>query len=124
RQVDVSAQMAALELSLDRDWARLRFSGFFASGDDDPRDGKGRGFDAVYDNPNFAGGPFSFWVRSGIALTQTGVLLKAPGSLLPSLRANKFEGQANYVNPGLMLANLSMDVEVTPKLRTVLNANY
>jgi len=124
RPVDVSAQMAALELSLDRDWARVRLSGFFASGDDDPRDGKGRGFDAVYDNPNFAGGPFSFWVRSGIALTQTGVLLKAPGSLLPSLRANKFEGQASYVNPGLLLFGAGLDLQLTPKLRASLNANY
>jgi hypothetical protein len=124
RPVDVSAQMAALELSLDRDWARVRLSGFFASGDDDPRDGEGRGFDAVYDNPNFAGGPFSFWVRSGIALTQTGVLLKAPGSLLPSLRANKFEGQASYVNPGLLLFGAGLDLQLTPKLRASLNANY
>ena len=124
RPVDVSAQMAALELSLDRDWARVRLSGFFASGDDDPRDGEGRGFDAVYDNPNFAGGPFSFWARSGIALTQTGVLLKAPGSLLPSLRANKFEGQASYVNPGLLLFGAGLDLQLTPKLRASLNANY
>ena len=124
RPVDVSAQMAALELSLDRDWARVRLSGFFASGDDDPRDGKGRGFDAVYDNPNFAGGPFSFWVRSGIALTQTGVLLKAPGSLLPSLRANKFEGQASYVNPGLLLFGAGLELQLTPKLRASLNVNY
>jgi hypothetical protein len=124
RPVDVSAQMAALELSLDRDWARVRLSGFFASGDDDPRDGKGRGFDAVYDNPNFAGGPFSFWVRSGIALTQTGVLLKAPGSLLPSLRANRFEGQASYVNAGLLLFGAGLDLQLTPKLRASLNASY
>jgi hypothetical protein len=124
RPVDVSAQMAALELSLDRDWARVRLSGFFASGDDDPRDGKGRGFDAIYDNPNFGGGPFSFWQRSGIALTQTGVLLKAPGSLLPSLRANKFEGQASYVNPGLLLFGAGLDLSLTPKLRASLNVNY
>jgi len=116
--------MAALELSLDRDWARIRLSGFFASGDDDPRDGKGRGFDSVYDNPNFAGGPFSFWARSGIALTQTGVLLKAPGSLLPSLRSNKFEGQASYVNPGLLLVGAGLDLSLTPKLRASLNASY
>jgi hypothetical protein len=122
--VDVSAQMAALELSLDRDWARFRLSGFFASGDGDPRDGKARGFDAIYDNPNFAGGPFSFWSRSGIALTQTGVLLKAPGSLLPSLRSSKFEGQASFVNPGLLLVGAGIDLALTPKLKAAVNANY
>jgi len=122
--VELSAQMVALELSLDRDWARFRLSGFFASGDDDPLDGTGRGFDAIYDNPNFAGGPFSFWSRSGIALTQTGVLLKAPGSLLPSLRSSKFEGQASFVNPGLLLLGAGIDLELTPKLKAALNANY
>jgi len=124
QRVDISAQLAAVELSWDKDWARFRVTGFFASGDDDPRDGKGKGFDSIYDNSNFGGGPFSFWSRSGIALTQTGVLLKPPGSLLPDLRSNKFEGQASFVNPGLLLGGLGLDLEVTPKIKAVLNANY
>ncbi len=124
QKCDISAQLAAAELSVDRDWARFKISGFFASGDDDPRDGKAKGFDAIYDNSNFAGGPFSFWSRSGIALTQTGVLLKAPGSLLPSLRSNKFEGQASFVNPGILLLNAAADLELTPKLKAILNASY
>jgi hypothetical protein len=103
---------------------RLRGAGFYATGDDDALDEKATGFDSIYDFSNFAGGAFSFWSRSGIPLTQTGVLLKGPGSLLPSLRSNKFEGQASFVNPGVMLANLSTDVELTPKLRVILNANY
>ena len=52
------------------------------------------------------------------------MLLKGPGTLLPNLRSNKFEGQANFVNPGLMLAGAGMDIEVTPKLKAILNANY
>jgi hypothetical protein len=124
RKVDISAALAAVELSVDRDWARFKLSGFFASGDDDATDDKAKGFDSIYDNSNFAGGPFSFWSRSGIALTQTGVLLKAPGSLLPDLRANKFEGQANFVNPGVLLVGAAADLELTPKLKAVLNANY
>ena len=31
-----------------------------------------KGFDAILDNPNIAGGPFSFWNRQGIRLAQTG----------------------------------------------------
>jgi hypothetical protein len=124
RRCEISAQLAAAEISIDQDWARLKLSGFFASGDDDPRDGKARGFDAIYDNSNFAGGPFSFWSRSGIALTQTGVLLKAPDSLIPSLRSNKFEGQASFVNPGILVLNAAADLTLTPKLKAVLNANY
>lgn len=124
RALDVSAFMGALELSLDRDWARFKTSFFFASGDDDPLDGQAHGFDAIYDSSNFAGGPFSFWSRSGIPLTQTSVLLKAPGSLLPSLRSNKFEGQQSFVNPGVLIVGAGLDLDLTPKLRAVLNANY
>jgi len=122
--VHVGAGLTAFELSYDKDWARLKLTGFFASGDDDPRDGNGRGFDSIYDNSNFAGGPFSFWSRSGIPLTQTGVLLKAPGSLIPDLRSNKFEGQASFVNPGVALLGLGLDLHLTPKLNAVFNANF
>jgi hypothetical protein len=124
RAQDIRAHMAAAELSVDHNWLRLKASAFWASGDDDPLDGKARGFDSIYDAPNFAGGPFSFWNRSAIALTQTGVLLKAPDSLLPDLRSNKFEGQASFVNPGVLLVGLGLDAEITPKLKGVLNANY
>ena len=124
RPQDIRAHMAAAELSLDRNWLRIKASAFWASGDDDATDGQARGFDSIYDAPNFAGGPFSFWDRSAIALTQTGVLLKAPGSLLPDLRANKFEGQASFVNPGVLLVGLGLDAEITPKLKGVVNANY
>src|SRR6185369_2831155 len=121
---DIRAGFGALEASVDKDWTRFKATFVYASGDDDPLDGKANGFDSIYDNSNFAGGPFSFWVRSGIALTQTAVLLKAPGSLLPDLRANKFEGQANFVNPGIMIAGLGLDADLTPKLRGIVNANY
>jgi hypothetical protein len=124
RKVDISAALAAVELSIDKDWARFKVSGFFATGDDEATDDKAKGFDSIYDGSNFAGGPFSFWSRSGIALTQTGVLLKTPGSLLPDLRSSKFEGQANFVNPGILLVNAAADLELTPKLKAVLNANY
>ena len=51
-------------------------------------------------------------------------LFTGPRSLLPTLRSNKFEGQANAVNPGIIVANLAMDLNVTPKLRATLNGNY
>jgi hypothetical protein len=52
------------------------------------------------------------------------VLLTPPGSLLPSLRSNKEEGQANFVNPGIFLVNAGADFEITPKLRAFANVNY
>jgi len=123
KRTDINAQMAAAELSWDRDWIRFRASMFWSSGDDNPRDGTARGFDAILDNSNFAGGFFSFWNREGIRLTGSGVSLVSSGSLIPSLRSSKIEGQANFVNPGIFIYNAGADVEITPKLRGVLNVN-
>jgi hypothetical protein len=123
KPLDINAQMAAVELSLDRDWIRYRVSAFYASGDKDPTGGTARGFDAIFDNSNFAGGFFSFWYREGIRLTGTGVGLTSEDSLLPSLRSSKIEGQANFVNPGLLLYNAGADIDITPKLRGFVNLN-
>ncbi len=121
RRTSINAQMAAGEVSIDKDWLRLRASVFFASGDSNPRDGTARGFDSILDNTNFAGGVFSFWNREGLRLTGSGVGLVQGGSLIPSLRSSKTQGQASFVNPGLLLYNGGADIELTPKLRAILN---
>ena len=119
---DIKASMAAVELSLDRDWVRFRTSYFWASGDDNPTDTDAEGFDAIFDNPNFAGGEFSYWQRQAVRLF--GVNLVQRQSLVPNLRSSKLQGQSNFVNPGLHLINAGMDVEVTPKLKAVSNLNF
>ena len=124
KRVTVNAQMAAAELSYDRDWIRYRVSTFYTSGDADPRNSRARGFDAILDLPNFAGGLSSFWNREGIRLTGSGVALTSPGSLIPSLRASKEEGQANFVNPGIFLVNAGADIDITPKLKGYANVNF
>jgi len=124
KKVDINAQFAAAEVSVDHDWWRVKGSVVYASGDDNPDDDKAKGFDAIFDNPNIAGGPFSFWNREGIRLTQTSVGLVARSSILPSLRSSKTEGQANFVNPGLLLVNGGVDADLTEKLRLSVNANY
>lgn len=124
RRTDINAQMAAAEVSLDRDWLRFKGSVFFSSGDKQPFDDTARGFDSIVDLPEFAGGKFSFWNSQGIRLTQTGVALVNPDSLLPSLRSSKTEGQPNFVNPGLLLYNIGLESEITPKLRGIFNMNY
>ncbi len=124
RSVDIDAQMAALELSYDRDWIRYKASLFYASGDDKPRDGTAHGFDSIVDNPNFTGGPFSWYVHQGFNLAGTGVGLKQRDSLIPDLRTSKTEGQANFVNPGVLLLGVGTEMDLTPKLRSFLNANY
>jgi hypothetical protein len=122
RSQRIDARMAALELSYDFDWLRLRTSYFYASGDKDINDRKATGFDSIFDNPNFAGGQFSYWQRQMIALN--GVNLVNRFSLVPDLRSSKFQGQTNFVNPGLQLFNLGADLTLTPKLKLIGNANY
>ena len=122
--VDIGAGMVALELSYDKDWLRPRIGFFYATGDKRPRDRNARGFDSIFDAPVFAGGGFSFFNRMGIRLAQTGVALVERGSLLPTLRSSKDEGQPNFVNPGVQLGTIGLDVEVTPRLKAIVTGNY
>ncbi len=122
--VDINAQMAALEVSYDRDWLRYKASFFYASGDHNVDDGVGTGFDGIIDNPNFTGGAFSYYVHQGLNFGGTGVALKQPNSLLPNLRTSKTQGQANFVNPGIFIYSVGLDIDTTPKLKTFLNFNY
>jgi hypothetical protein len=118
----ISAQLAAVELSYDRDWIRFRTSLLWASGDEDPFNAHATGFDAIFDNPAFAGAEFSYWTRQELRLF--GVGLKQRFSLYPDLRSSKTQGQSNFVNPGLWLYNLGFDMELTPKLRLIHNTNF
>ncbi len=122
RPQSINAQMGALELSYDRDWVRFRTSYFYASGDDNINDRQAEGFDAIFDNPNFAGGEFSYWQRQTVKLF--GVNLVNRMSLLPDLRSSKFQGQTNFVNPGLHLINVGMDGDITPRLKLIGNVNF
>jgi len=124
RKVEIRSNMAAVEASVDHDYLRFKGSFLWAQGDSNPTDDRASGFDAIFDDPNFAGGQFSFWVRNGIRLTQTGVGLVQPNSLLPSLRSSKIQGQANFVNPGIFIYNAGVDVEVTQRIKAVFNANF
>jgi hypothetical protein len=117
----ISAQMFAIELSYDRDWARFKGSFFYSSGDKNPNNSHATGFDTILDNPNFAGGPFSFWNRQQLPLF--GVNLKQRLSLIPDLRSSKLQGQANFVNPGILIPNVGFDLDLTPKLKMINNAN-
>jgi hypothetical protein len=125
RQVDINAGMFAQELSYDIDFVRVRTSVMWASGDRDPYDGKATGFDAIFDNPNFAGGDLAFWQRQAIPfIGGGGTNLVNRNSLLPNLRPTKELGQSNFVNPGLRVYNIGMDVEVLPELKVISNVSY
>lgn len=122
RPVDIFAQMLFVEVSLDRDWLRPRLSLLWASGDDDPLDGTARGFDSILDNPNVAGGGSSFWIRQGLRLLGVGLVHRF--SAYPTLRSSKTEGQANFVNPGLLLLNAGLDADLTAEFRASLNLTH
>jgi hypothetical protein len=122
--VDISALFAAMELSFDFDWIRPRISLLYGSGDDDPFDDRATGFDAIFENPQFAGADTSYWIRQAVPLIGGGrVALAGRNGVLNSLRSSKEEGQSNFTNPGILLGGLGFDFDLKPTLRLSLNAN-
>jgi hypothetical protein len=122
---DIRAFFGAVEPSVDFDWVRVRLSGLYASGDSTPTDKTASGFDAIRENPLFAGADTSYWVRQGIPfIGGGGVGLKGRNGVLSSLRSSIDEGQSNFVNPGLFLAGIGADLDLTPELRFATNFNY
>ncbi len=125
RRQTIGAYFGALEASMDFDWIRVRASGLYASGDSDPYDGRAGGFDAIFENPQFAGGDTSYWIRQQIPfIGGGGVGLSSRNAVLPALKHSKEHGQSNFVNPGLTLVGIGADFDLTPELRISGNANY
>ncbi|WP_324076929.1 MAG: hypothetical protein RSE14_13465 [Erythrobacter sp.] len=126
RPADINAQFAAVEASIDRDWMRFRLSGAYASGDSDPYDNAEGGFDAIFENPVFAGADTSYWIRQTIPFAGGGRAISVNGrnGLLNSLRSSKEQGQSNFNNPGLMLLGMGADFDLTPQFRLSANANH
>ncbi|MEE4380534.1 MAG: hypothetical protein V2J02_00925 [Pseudomonadales bacterium] len=123
--VDIGALFGAFEASMDFDWIRPRVSFLYASGDDDPFDDRATGFDAVFENPQFAGADTSYWIRQATPLVGGGrVAISGRNGVLPSLRSSKELGQSNFTNPGLWLGGLGVDLDVLPELRLSANVNY
>lgn len=124
RDSDIEAGFLAAEASMDFDWVRYRASIAYASGDDNPFDDKSQGYDAIFENPIFAGADTSYWIRQNIPLIGGGgVALAGRNSLLPSLRSSRELGQSNFENPGLHLVGLGADLDITPESRISVNLN-
>ena len=121
----INAFFVAAEPSIDFDWARFRLSGLYASGAGRPQSGHLGGFDAVFENPQFAGADTSFWIRQSIPLIGGGgVALSTEDGVLADLRASKGEGQSNFDNPGIMLGGVGGDFDLLPEVRLSTNLNY
>jgi hypothetical protein len=126
RPADIRAWFAAVEPSYDLDWVRVRGAFLYASGDDDPYDDVERGFDAIFENPQFAGADTSYWVRQSIPFAGGGRAVGVNGrnGILNSLRSSKEEGQSNFNNPGTVLVGAGADFDVTPQVRLTANLNH
>jgi hypothetical protein len=123
-KTDIRAFFAAAEVSLDYDWIRPRISFLYASGDDDPNDDVSTGFDAVFENPQFAGSDTSYAVRQSVPLINGGgVALSTRNGLLNNLRSSKEQGQSNFDNPGTLMYGVGVDMDLMPEWRVTLNAN-
>jgi hypothetical protein len=121
----IRAGFAAAEVSRDFSWVRLRMNALIQSGDKDPFDGKATGFDAILENPQFAGADTSFWVRQAVPLIGGGgVSLSGRNGVLASLRSSKDQGQSNFVNPGLVLLGVGADADLMPQVRATANISY
>jgi len=126
RPADIRAYFGAAEASYDHDWMRFRFSALYASGDKNPYDNKEAGFDAIFENPVFAGADTSYWIRQTIPFAGGGRVISLQGrnGILNSLRSSKEQGQSNFNNPGTMLLGVGSDFDLTPTFRLSTNANH
>ena len=122
---EVRAFFFAAEGSMDFDWFRPRISVLWASGDDDPFDGTAEGFDAIFENPQFAGSDTSFVIRQNVPfIGGGGVALMGRNGILPSLRPSKEQGQSNFINPGIRMIGVGADADILPEVRLSANWNY
>jgi hypothetical protein len=124
RETDINAGFFAAEAGYDFDWIRTRASLAWASGDENPFDDESNGFDAIFENPIFAGADTSYWVRQNMPLIGGGgVALTGRNSMIPTLRSSKELGQSNFDGPGLRLLGVGADFDLTPQSRVSVNLN-
>ncbi|MGB1557784.1 MAG: hypothetical protein ACPHCJ_08355, partial [Oceanococcaceae bacterium] len=124
RETDIEAGFWAAEASFDKDWQRYRLSLLYATGDKDPFDDKENGFDAVFEEPIFAGADTSYWIGQAIPFIGGGIVqLTTLDGVLNNLRSTKEEGQSNFSNPGTVLVGLGADFDITPQFRLSANVN-
>jgi hypothetical protein len=123
---NIRSFFAAAEPSYDMNWIRVRGAALFASGDGDPFDGTHGGFDAIFENPIFAGADTSYWIRQTIPFAGGGraIALSGRNGVLNSLRSSKEQGQSNFANPGTILLGAGADFDITPQIRLSANLNH
>jgi hypothetical protein len=124
RPTKVQATFAAVELSRDFDWIRIRASGLYASGDSNPTDGESHGFDGINQTAIFAGSDSTFFIHQRLPLIANAIDLKQRDSLFPSLRSTADTGESNFTNPGLELLGVGSDLDLAPSLRVSVDVSH
>ena len=118
RKAKIRAFFGAAEASYDVDFLRFRASALYASGDKTPFNNTESGFDAIFENPIFAGADTSYNIRQTIPFAGGGRVIALTGrnGILNSLRSSKEQGQSNFLNPGTVLLGVGADADVTPQV--------
>ena len=126
RKADIRSYFGAAEISYDNDWARFRLQGLFASGDGNPYNDTEAGFDAIFENPIFAGADTSYWIRQVIPFAGGGraVGVNTRNGILNNLRSSKEQGQSNFNNPGTVLLGAGADFDLSTTTRLSANVNH
>ncbi|HZU98016.1 MAG TPA: hypothetical protein VFF73_15035 [Planctomycetota bacterium] len=122
KHLEVFGQFFATEVAYPIDFVRPQVSFLFSSGQANTQASRGEGFDGVFDNPDFAGGAFTYWQRNAIK-ARNGAQVKDANSLYPALRVRGATGP-NSVVPGLLLYNVGCKVTVSNTLTVFANLNY
>ncbi len=126
KRANIRSWFLAAEPSMDFNWIRVRLSGLYASGDSNPYDNTETGFDAIFENPIFAGADTSYWIRQSIPFAGGGraVGVNTRNGILNNLRSSKEEGQSNFNNPGTVLLGVGADFDITQTFRLSTNVNH
>ena len=126
KPANIRSYFFAAEPSYDIDWIRIRGAAMIGSGDGKPFNNTQAGFDAIFENPIFAGADTSYWIRQSLPFAGGGraVSINGRNGILNSLRSSKEEGQSNFVNPGVVLLGVGADFDITPEFRMSANVNH
>ena len=126
RPVTINAQMAAAEISMDRDWVRYKVSPRFTRPATEIRGTAARPGSTRSSTTLLLRAEFSV---SGIAKNcatrnRNGAHARRQ-LLLPSMRTSKSRRASERLrNPGIFLVNAGANFDLTPKLKSFLNVNY
>jgi hypothetical protein len=116
---NILAPMAVLDIARPMDGWTPRLTALWAPGDSDPSDENATAYDAFADKVNFAGGNGA-GVIAGNGLAIGGQTIFRKGSVLPSLRGGA--ARPNFVHGGIQLADLGVDIAISPRFVASLDA--